>query len=384
VESYYHIYNGIISKPTREKPMNTQILKLSCLTLLSLLLLAACSKEKEVQKEIIRPVRYQKVELSGSGQSRTFSGVSKAAMEVKLSFKVGGTVKSVKVKVGDKVKKGKVIAVLEKTDLQLRYEQAKVAVSNARIQMQTAKSAFERTAALYENNNVSLQDFERVKTAYESAKAVVSSKQRSLQLASSQLSYATLTAPMDGIVTEVKVENNENVGPGKVVAELNSGNDIEVSIGIPESYIAKVKEGDKVEVQFPSINGAAFKGVVSEVSYAISSSSSTYPVNIVLENPSEKIRPGMAAEVAFAFKSEAKASKIVAPVNTVSEDQTGRFVYTVTQEEDGSALVHRKAVTVGELTDEGLEILEGLQDGELIVTAGISKLSDSIKVKLLK
>ncbi|MFC1586307.1 efflux RND transporter periplasmic adaptor subunit [Fibrobacterota bacterium] len=354
--------------------MKSTIIKITSLTITVMFFLLACSG----------PVRYQKVSLNGHAKTRTFSGVSKAGTEIKLSFKVGGTVKTVKVKVGDQVKKNGLIASLDKTDVQLRYDQAKVAASNARIQMQTAKSSFERAASLYETKNISLQDFEAARTGYESAKAAVSSREKELKLAGSQVNYTMLYAPMEGIVTRVKVEKNENVTPGKVVAELNSGNDIEVNIGIPESYISRIKKGEKVKVKFPSLPGRDFKGLISEVSYSISSESSTYPVCVKLTHPSDRIRPGMAADVTFRFASESGKTSLVVPASTVAEDQVGRFVFTVTENDSGLAIVHKKAVTTGDLTNEGLEIVSGLEDGDLVVTAGISKLTDGMKVKLLK
>jgi RND family efflux transporter MFP subunit len=344
----------------------------------------SCSKEKQVEKEVIRPVRYKEIVMFGGDVYRTFSGVSKAGVEANLSFKVSGTIRSINVKVGDKVKKGKLIASLDKTDLSLMYERAKVALNNAKVQMQSAKSAFERVSALYENSTASLQDYEGARTAYESAKAMVSSNKRSLQLAGSQLSYTNLKAPMEGIVVKVAVDKNENVMPGDVIVEINSGDDLEVTIGMPETYISRVREGENVKVTFSSIADKKFEGTISEVSYTINSESSTYPVSIILTKPSNEIRPGMAADVAFHFKTEGKKSCIVVPMNTVAEDQKGRFVYTVTETENNLATVHKKSVKVGELTQEGFEIIEGLQDGELIVTAGISKLSDGMKVKLLK
>jgi RND family efflux transporter MFP subunit len=321
--------------------------------------------------------------LNGHGKTRTFSGASKAAVEVNLSFKVGGTIQTVHVKIGDKVKKGAPIASVDKKDFQLRTEQARAAVSNAKVQMQTAKSAFERTSALYENNNVSLQDFERAKTTYESARAGLNSAERGLQLAQSQLSYTGLNAPMDGIVTRVNVEKNENVMPGQSVVELHSGRDIEVVIGVPESYISRMSNGDLVTVSFPAVKGKSFKGTVTEVSYAISAKSSTYPVCVVLDNPSKEIRPGMSADVTFAFNTADKKPRIVIPIGTVAEGTDGRFVYTVSPQKEGLGLVRKKKVVTGELVSGGLEILDGLRDGELVVTAGISKLSDSMTVKLL-
>lgn len=348
-----------------------------------LLLFSSCSKKQEEVPALIRPVRCQKVTASGIGLQRSFSGVSKAAMEVKLSFKVGGTVRAVKVKIGDKIKKGDMIASLDKNDYRLMYEQATVALANARVQMQSAKSAFERTAALYENNNISLHDFEQVKAAYAAAKAAVESAERSRQLAQSQLHYTNLTAPMAGIVAEVHIEKNENVGPGQLVAELNSGNDIEVTIGIPEGYISRVHAGDKALVVFSALEGKQYEGVISEVSYGINSTSSTYPVSIVLTNPSGDIRPGMAVEATLDFSdADSNELKIIVPLHTVSEDQGGRFVYTVKETGEGTGTIRKQAVSTGAITGNGIEITEGLTDGCLIVTAGISKLAVGMTVKI--
>ncbi|MHC4202996.1 MAG: efflux RND transporter periplasmic adaptor subunit [Planctomycetota bacterium] len=190
---------------------------------------------------------------------------------------------------------------------------------------------------------------------------------------------------MPGVVAKVDVEKNENVAPGEVVVEMNSGKDLEVNVGVPESYISRVKEGERVKVKFSAVADRTFEGTISEVSYAISSESSTYPVSVLLDNPSEQLRPGMAADVTIQFKSSnGKEPRLVVPIKTVAEDQGGRFVFTVTENEDGLATVHKKAVKIGELMAGGLEITEGLEESEFIVTAGISKLSDGMTVKLLK
>jgi RND family efflux transporter MFP subunit len=357
-----------------------------CATALSALCMAAsCSRTEKESAEVVRPVRYQEVLLRGGEQTRTFSGVSKAGKEVNLSFKVSGTVKAVNVKVGDRVTRGKIIARIDESDFRLMYEQAEAALENAVIQMQAAKSAFERTAALYENRNISLQDFEGAKTLYESAKAAVTASRRGMQLARSRLHDSRLAAPMAGIVAKVHIETNENVMPGQVVVEINSGNSLEVTVGMPESYIARITEGEKAEVRFAALAGKTFEGIISEVSYAISSESSTYPVSIILTDPDMHIRPGMAASVTITFKSEnGPEHKIIVPVHTVAEDREGRHVFTVTENENGLAEVRKKPVKTGELTSMGLEVLEGLSEGELLVTAGISRLSDGMTVKLLR
>ena len=109
----------------------------------------------------------------------------------------------------------------------------------------------------------------------------------------------------------------------------------------------------------------------------------TFPVTVRLERTVEGLRPGMAAEVAFRFESTDRRERVIVPLVAVGEDRNGRFVFVVQRVDSITGVVLRRPVTVGELTtDEGFEILEGLVDGELVVTAGISRIADSMRVSL--
>lgn len=345
-----------------------------------------CSGGDNVDNEIIRPVRYQIVQDYSSEQSRTFSGVSKAGIETKLSFKVGGTIDRLEVKVGDKVAKGKLLASVTNTDFALQYEQAKVAYKNAKVQRKTAKSNYKRIAQLYENQNISLSEYERAKTNYETAKAEVKSREKSLQLIGSQIGYTRLNAPINGIISKVNAEQNENVGAGQIVIEINSDEDVdpEVVVGLPESYISRVKNGDKVDIIFSSLKNGKFTGIITEISFAIDAASSTYPITIQLENAPADIRPGMTADVKFTFVADDEKESIVVPAIAVCEDKNNRFVYIVKSVNGDTAIVHKKIVETGDFGPEGIEITKGLEDGDLVVTAGISKLSEGMKVLMLK
>jgi hypothetical protein len=107
----------------------------------------------------------------------------------------------------------------------------------------------------------------------------------------------------------------------------------------------------------------------------------TYPVMVRLTETDPDLRAGMAAEVSFTFESDSQQNCFLVPSVAVGEDRLGRYVYTVEKAEPGLGIVRKKAVETGALTTDGLEIFEGLKDGEFLVTAGISKLQDSLKVK---
>jgi multidrug efflux system membrane fusion protein len=348
------------------------------------LFLYTCNGKKDTATEILRPVRYEKVIMYGGDQTRTFSGVSKAGVETNLSFKVGGTINQLNVKVGDQIRAGRLIAVLDATDYNLQLDQTKAAYTQAEVQMQNGKSTYDRISKLYENGSVSVNDYEQAKAAYESAKAGLSSARKQVQLAEQRVNYTRLRAPIAGRVASINAEINENVMAGVIIITLSSGSDIEVTVGIPESFIAMVKEGGMVDVLFSSIPDLTFKGTISEVSYIVGSSSTTYPVTIKLDSPSEDIRPGMTATVTINLISESEEETILVPTVAVGEEDKENFVYVVRKIRGDTAMVHKRIVTVGELTGDGFEVLDGLEDGEMVVTAGISKLTDSLQVRVIE
>ena len=361
-------------------------LKKSILILILLIaMFTSCSKKNKVQNEILRPVRYQTVTTSTGNTVKILSGKSKAGIETNLSFKVGGTIKSIKVKTGQKVVADQLIASLSASDYKLMYQEADLARENAKIQKQTAKSNYDRITALYEDNNISQKDYEAAKSAYNNASALHKASMKKRDLAKKQLDYTKLKAPMNGVISKVHFEINENVHPGETVVEINSGTrDPEVTVGMPESFISQVINGEKVSVRFTSIPDKEFVGIITEVSFSMSAYTKTYPVIIKLVNPSKDIRPGMSCDVTFTFKSEAEEERIIVPTVAVTEDQTGKYVYIVKDTSGGAGIVSRRDVTIGNLTGEGIEIYEGIEDGDMVVTAGVSKLTEGLKVKLLK
>ncbi len=360
--------------------LKKHLLKLVVFTF-SVLLLISCDKEKAEVKEVIRPVRYQQVFSTGGERVRSFSGVAQSGLEAKLSFKVSGTVKRVAVKVGESVNSGQLIAEIDPKDYKLQVQQAEASLDQAKAQSRNARASYERVKGLYENKTASRQDLDQARAASESASATVDAVTKKLELANLQLGYTKLTAPAKGSIAQINVENNENVQAGKTIAFLTSGSEIEVNIGIPEILISQIKEGSRVQVAFDAIKGTIFSATVTEVGVA-STGTTTFPVTVRLQKSGDNLRSGMAAEVSFTFRSDDSRERIMTPSVAVAEDRNGKFAYTVHPTDDEFATVKRIEVKVGELTENGLEIFEGLSDGDLVVTAGISKLKDGQKVRL--
>jgi len=344
--------------------------------------LLSCGGEPPSPEPPLRPVRYQVVEASGGRRVRTFSGVTRSEVESNLSFRVAGNVQRVLVLNGDSVEQGQLIAELDPTDFELQVDEAEAAVLQTQAQARRADADYERVRGLYENRNASKSDLDAARAAAESARAQIDASLQRLEQARSRLSYTRLRAPVGGSIGRVDVEVNENVQAGQRVAMLSSGARPEVEVAVPESLIGELEVGDPVSVRFDALPGREFPAEMIEVGVAATGLATTFPVTVRLAEARAEVRSGMAANLDFTFGEEGAPDRVLAPSHAVLEDRDGRFVYIVVPSEPGRGQVQRRAVTIGELTGEGLEILDGLSDGDRLVTAGVSQIHDGLEVKL--
>lgn len=359
----------------------THITKILTLIFTSALLLS-CGEEEKVTEKFVRPVKYQSVGFLGGEKIRTFSGTAQTDKIINLSFRSSGILSVLNIKLGQKVKKGQLLAKLDNVQARLSYEQSITQLNSASSQMNTAKLSFNRTRSLYEKGSASLSDFESAKNAHQTAIESYKSAKRGVELQEEQINYGYLYAPANGVIAAISTELDENVSTGQNIAILNAGTDMEIALGLPESIINAVEENMEVTVDFTAVPDKTFKGKVTEVSPAVDQNTATYPVKITLKNPSSAIKSGMAANVTFDLgHADLAHPKMVVPTHAVGEDSKGRFVFVI-KEAEGTAKVVKTYVTIGELAAEGFEIKSGLSKGQKIATAGLQTLLDGQEVKL--
>ncbi len=344
----------------------------------------------------VRPVRYRVLDPQELDRSRTFSGTAEADKESILSFKVPGTVKSIPVKVGDRVKAGTLLAELDKTDLMVQVESARAGLKasqaeakSAQTQVYTAQSDYERVQNLYENANVSLSEFERARGDYETAaaqlqaaKSRINTENAKLRAAQNQLQYTRLVAPFGGIINRITVDENEEAASGKPILTLSGLGNLKVNVNVSDLYIAGIDKGMPCTITFPALPGTEFEGSVTEVPYA-ASDAPTYPVSIGIQTGDDRLRPGMAAQVRFLFDAEAGAAGLRVPADGVGEENGENFVFVILPRPEGRGTVQKRIVSIGELTEDGFLVKEGLSPGEMVATSGMQLLMDGMAVKLL-
>lgn len=341
--------------------------------------LGGCAEEPVVRSSL-RPVRYARVSRSGEGRARTLAGVVRSGVESRLSFRVAGPIEWLGVAVGDRVSKGQTLARLDPIDYELRVEEARADLAQAAANLRKVVADHERVRALYENNNASKSELDAARASYESAQAQVDARGKQLEQARQQVGYTTLRAPADGAVASVTVEVNENVASGQEVCLLISGSDPEVVTAVPEVMIGAIEVGQEVTVDLDALPGESFLAEVTEVGVAVTGAATTFAVTARLLDWSLWIRSGMAADVTFELASSDDVDQIVVPAVSVGEDRQGRFVYVLEAAPGGEGTVRRRSVEIGRPRQSNIEILGGLEEGELVVTAGVRRLTDGERV----
>ena len=350
-----------------------------CVSRVALLaLLAGCGEEEPVPEFPLRTVRHVTVTPEPGRRIRSFSGVSRAAQQASLSFKVAGTISVLDAPVGGSVRKGQIIAGLDPSGFRLQLQQAEAELLRAEAERRNAAVNYERIKGLYENRSASRTELDAARAASESTNALVSAAARAVELARLNLSYTSLGVRQDCSVVDVVADVGENVSAGQPVVEVNCGERLEIAITVPETLIAHFSPGLSGEITFDSLPGRIFPGVVSEV--GVAADGTAFPVTVRMEGTGE-VRSGLAAQVDFAF--DRGESTTILPAVSVAEDEQGRFVYTLVDgDEAGVGVIRRRPVEVGELTSRGLEVISGVSPGDRVVTAGISVIRDGMKVRV--
>jgi len=342
-----------------------------CLSL-SLLVTGGCKKEEEKEKvRPVRPVKLLTVERGEKVVTRSLPGKVRAARRSVLSFKVSGPLVALPVEEGQKVKKGDLIAQIQKRDFQNALEEA-------RARFLEADKQFRRYKDLYAKKQVSRADYDRYRAARDVAKA-------QLEDAQNALADTTLTAPFDGVISKRFVENFQKVQAKEPIVNLQDITRIEILVDVPELQMAVLREGKKdikVYASFESIPGKKFPLTIKEYSTQADPATQTYQVVLLMDQPSEAtILPGMTARVTgeVNFVPQDDQPLVIPAIAVMDAPGDKPYVWVYDAE---SSTVQKRFVRIGSLEgSENIVIREGLEGGETIVVAGLAQLEEGMKVR---
>jgi len=362
--------------------------------LVGLLLLTGCAEEA-VEEPPLRPVRTLILETSGAEAERELPGRLEAAANRRLSFRVAGRIASHEVALGEAVVAGQPLARLEATDLRLQRDRAGSALAGAEAAAANAEAEWQRARRLYEAGSAPARDLDAARAQVEASRAQRDSARDALALAERQLSFTHLEAPGDCRVSTRLAEAGENVAAGQPVLVLACGDDLEVRAALSEDLLGALVVGAPVRVHLP-LSELTLAGEVTEIGLPVDPRQATWPLRVRLvelaDDERERLRPGMAAELTLPLGGP--GSGLWVPMVAVQQDIDGHFVYVAEPDAPNAAegndvangreaRVSRRTVTLGGRHGERLEVVAGLAPGEHLIVAGMSRLHDGMRVRLL-
>ena len=358
---------------------------LLCLFALMLVFLG-CGKE-ETAPEVVRSIRWTRVAETTTTQVRMISGTTKPVDQTALSFAVGGTVETAPARLGDRVKKGQVLAELDQQPFIYAVREGEAALSEAQANVVERRANYGRILALYESNNASKAELDEARASFDSATSQVKAARAQLGLARRDLRKTVLRAPFNGSISMREIEPFVEVPAGRAVFALDGEESgFEVSAAVPETVVIRLKVDDEADVVFPSLRNRRVPGVITEIG-SRSRTASTFPVTVQLSEQFPELRAGMSVEVAFKFmpeknSGESTAQGIEVPLAAILVGEEQHFVFVYDEE---TSTVRKTQVTPGNLRENDVIVEPGnLKPDDIIATAGVQFLTDGQKVNLME
>lgn len=337
------------------------------------------------KKEEKMELSTQKVTLGNIINTVTATGTVEPIKTVDVGTQVSGTISQILVDYNSVVKKGQLLAVLDKTVLQSTLNSSKAAFSSAQSELNYQKSNYNRIKMLFANQSVSKTDMETAQYQYESAKASYSRAKEDIIKAQTNLNYAMIYSPIDGVVISRSVNEGQTVAASfstptlfTIAQDLKK---MQVVAKVDEADIGQVREGQTVSFTVDAYPDDVFNGNVTQVRLEATTTSNvvTYQVVINAPNPDLKLKPGLTANVsintlqhndvvtvpskALHFTPDAQAlSQFGAKGAKVPADKTRKVVWIKT-----NAGIKPVTVTLGETDGVNTEIVNGVNKGDEVI-----------------
>lgn len=301
-------------------------------------------------------VKIENVVQQDIPQTETYTATVESDVKNNIAPNTPYRIEKIYVEVGDPVSKGQLLVQLDASNLR----QLKLQVENQKVE-------FNRTNELYKVGGASKAEYDNTKTQLD----VLTTQYEQL------LQNTQLMSPINGIVTARNYDNGDMYS-GNPILTIEQLNPVKLIINISETYYKKVSKGMPVAVSLDAYEGENFEGKVTIVYPTIDETTHTFPVEVTINNPDMKVRPGMFARATVNFGD---INRVLVPdASIVKQVGAGdRYVYIYS-----NGKVSYNKVVLGRHIGEMYEIISGVDPGSQVVTAGISHLSNGIEVELMK
>ena len=328
----------------------------------AVLALAACGQTQQSKQsapaEVTPNVRTIAAQKRTVSVDNTYSVTLQAYAVNNIAPQASGRIISIKGEIGDYVRKGQILAEMDRANL-----------DQAELQLKNAESDYARTKALYEKGGVSKSDFEAVELNYK----VRESACKNLR------DNTVLKSPLDGVITARNYDQGDMYSMSQPLFVVQQINPLKALVSVSEKDYSLLKKGVKAEILTEALPGQTFNGQVALIHPTIDPATHTVTAEIHIPNAARELRPGMYGSAKVIFGS---VRRILIPDSAIVKQQGSGVKTVFILGEDKT--VAMRVVELGRHLDDNYEVLSGLEEGETVITSGQGALRNGTKVNVLE
>src|SRR5690554_2096215 len=349
--------------------------------LLTIGLTISCSKKEEKQISELPAISVTINETAGSNSGKyvTASGKIEAENSANISTRMMGYVTSVKVKTGQKVSKGQLLATISSTDLQAKKAQAEAGVNQATAMYNSAKRDYDRFVILFSQKSASQKEMDDMTTHFEMAKAGLETAKQMKNEVMAQFSYTNITAPFSGTVTGTFVKEGDMANPGMPIVSVEGTSKLQAVVMVSESEISNIKNGMTTDVNIKSLD-KTIKGKVVEVSTSARNTGGQYIVKIDLDK-TENVLSGMFVNAVFPIEKSVEKTTtnlVLIPQEAIITQGQLKGIYVVN--DNNTAIL--RWLRLGKTYGNNIEVLSGLSSGEKYIVSADGRLFNGVRISV--
>ena len=340
------------------------------------------------------PVRVVQTGILKETEGLRYSANIDAITQVTLAFKSGGYVDRIVqrkgadgrmriLQTGDRVSQGEVLAHVQESDYVDRVNSAKAQVDQAQANFDKAKLDFERAANLFKSDSYTKVQYDAMQASLDSATASVENAKASWQQARTALADCSVRSPLTGWVLSRNVEVGALAGTGSQAFVLADTHLVKAVFGVPDNRVSYARLGSPQTITTTSLEGE-FHGRITSISPSADPKSRVFSVEVTVPNSENKLKPGMIATLTLGTSTIVPPT-IAVPLSAVvrSTQHADGFAVFVVSDQAGKAVVHERAVEIGDTVGNMIAVKTGLKAGEPIVSTGGTLVRDGDEIKVI-
>jgi len=352
--------------------------------------LAACNEEEQASEPPIRGLKTHLVAEASDSTVRRFPAVLEPTSLNVLSFEVAGKLETVSLEVGQRVEEGQTLLSLDPTTFQIQLDNAKAGIVAAEAARDNAADNFARQERLFEQGTTTKVVLDNARTQAATTRARFEQAKQARDSARETLSKTTIVSPIEGIINAVEAVSFSTISPGVPMVSLYAPDEFEISFSVNFETVSQLVVGTPAVVRLADLPSVTLEAVVSELG-ARADAVSSFPVVLTLQETDPVLKAGMAVEASIELPLPA-AQGFTIPLSAILK--TGQIGFQEdSPQASGAARVYvydsasetvvEREIGIGGVRENAVLVVEGLEIGDRIASAGVSFLRDGMQVNLL-